>query len=65
MLRRIAVAGVALGVLLALPATVAADCNGPGCVEPDAALGGAQAVVLVAILVAFGAVMAIAELRRR
>jgi len=64
-LRRIGLAGsIALVALITLPSAVAADCNGPACEGVDPALADVQAILFVAILVAFGAVLMVAELRR-
>lgn len=58
----------ALGLALVLSATLAtgamAECNGPACGPPETGVVGIEAMVLIAILVVFGAVMAAAEVRR-
>lgn len=51
-----------VAILVALPGTVSAECNGPACGEVGP-IDGAQGTVLIAILVVFGTVMAIAEVR--
>jgi hypothetical protein len=58
-------ATTSLAVLLSLPATVAADCVGPACDGAEQPVEGTQAILLVAILVLFGTIMAVAEARRR
>jgi hypothetical protein len=59
-MRRLAVAAIGVAVLIMLPATAAADCNGPAC-EPEPAVEGLAIVVTVAIVLAFAAIMAAAE----
>ena len=50
--------------LVALPASAAADCNGPACMDVPP-VDGLAIVMTVAIVVAFFTVMAVAEARRR
>ena len=69
-IRRRLGAVIALGavVLLALPGVVSADCTGIGCGPPGPAelpVDGLEAVVFLVIIVVFGTVMAVAEVRRR
>jgi len=63
-LRRLGAAAIGMAALLALPATAAADCNGPGC-EPVPPVDGAVIVMTVAIVLAFFAIMLAAEALRR
>ena len=64
-MRRLAAAAtISLISFVSLPASVAADCNGPACMEVPP-VEGLAIVVTVAIMVAFFAVMAVAEARRR
>lgn len=65
-IRRIA-ASIAAGVALvaALPGLVVADCSGPVCGEVDPTPDTRQVVILIVILVCFGTIMAIAEVRER
>jgi hypothetical protein len=53
------VATVAAIVLVALPATVLAECNGPACGEADQALDTLGVVFLVVVLTIFVAVMTV------
>ncbi len=65
LLRRLAAAAtIGMIALVALPGSVAADCNGPACMEAPP-VEGLAIVVTVAIMVAFFTVMAVAEARRR
>ena len=61
---RLAVAAISLMTLMALPATAAADCNGPGC-EPTPPVEGLVIVLTVTIVLGFATLMAAAEVRRR
>ena len=63
-MRRLAVAAFSVAALLVLPATAAADCNGPDC-EPIPPVDGLVIVMTVAIVLAFATIMAAAEARRR
>lgn len=64
--RRLAAAAtLALAVASAVPATVAAECNGPACGPLDQGVEGLGAALLLVILVSFVTVMAVAEARRR
>jgi hypothetical protein len=59
-LRRIGtLASISAAVVLALPAAVWAECNGPVCGEPEQGLDAFGVVLLVAVLVAFVAVMTV------
>jgi hypothetical protein len=49
---------------LTLATAVMADCNGPACGPPETGVEGVQGALLVALLVLFGAAMAVAEARR-
>jgi len=46
-------------VLVALPATVSADCNGPACGDVEQGLDAVGVVVLFALLVSFATLMAL------
>jgi hypothetical protein len=50
---------IAAIVLVGLPATVSADCNGPVCGEVDQGLDALGVVLLVGVLTVFVAVMAL------
>jgi hypothetical protein len=63
-IRRLIVAVGSLAVLMSLPATAAADCNGPDC-GPEPVVELPVIALTIAIALAFLAVMAVAELRRR
>jgi hypothetical protein len=63
-LRRLGAAAIGISALLALPATAAADCNGPGC-EPMPPVEGAVIVMTVAVVLTFFAILVAAEARRR
>ena len=63
-MRRLIVATGILAVLMSMPATVAADCNGPDCGPPEVVEPSAIAWTLAIVLV-FLAVMLAAEFRRR
>jgi hypothetical protein len=55
-----------VALVLGIPTGVAADCDGPACGPMDAgAVEGPQALLVLAILVVFATVMAVAEARRR
>jgi hypothetical protein len=62
--RRLLVAATGVVVLLSLPATAAADCNGPAC-GPAEVVEGISIVWTIAIVAVFVGVMVAAELRRR
>ena len=64
-MRRLAVAATSLAALLMLPASAAADCNGPDCGGLQPPVEGVTLLVTIAILLAFVTVMAAAEVRRR
>jgi len=65
LLRRLAAAAtIGMIALVALPGSVAADCNGPACMEVPP-VEGPTILVTVVIAVAFFMVMAVAEARRR
>lgn len=63
--RRFVVAlGLTVTVWVTLPNGVMAECNGPACGPPETGVEGVQGALLIAVLVLFGAAMAIAEARR-
>jgi hypothetical protein len=60
LLRRLGVlTAIAAIVLVALPATVSADCTGPVCGEVEQGLDALGVVLLVVLLTVFVAVMAL------
>jgi hypothetical protein len=63
-MRRLIVAATSLAVLLSMPATAAADCNGPDCGPPEVVEAPVIALT-IAIALAFLVVMAAAEFRRQ
>lgn len=66
LLRRVAaVAMVVTAIGAALPAAVAAECNGPACRPPDQGVEGLGAILLLVILASFVTILAAAEARRR
>ena len=65
-MRRLAVGATTLAsALIGLPATVAADCNGPDCDGVAPPVDSLVIVLMLAIMVVFLAAMAAAEARRR
>ena len=63
-MRRLVVIATSVVVLMSMPATAAADCNGPDCGPPEVVVPSAIAWTLAIVLV-FLAVMLAAEFRRR
>jgi len=63
-MRRLVVAATTVATLMIMPATVAADCNGPDC-GPVPVVEGPVIAMTIAIILVFFALMAAAELRRR
>jgi hypothetical protein len=64
-MRRLIVAIIAVAALVGLPATVAAECNGPDCGGSTPPVEGIVVLTTIAIILLFVAVMAAAEARRR
>jgi len=64
-MRRLAVAAMSVALLVMLPVSTAADCNGPDCDGLQPPVEGLTLLVTIAILLAFVTVMAAAGLRRR
>jgi hypothetical protein len=56
--------GMTVAMWVALPTGVMADCNGPACGPVETGVEGVQGALLIAVLVLFGAAMAVAEVRR-
>jgi len=65
MRRLLAAATIGAAMFVALPAGVAADCNGPGCGVVDPPVEGLVIVLTIALVVAVFTAMAAAEARRR
>lgn len=62
--RFVAALGLTMMLWATLPTGAMAECNGPACGPPETGVEGAQGALLIAILVLFGAAMAVAEARR-
>jgi hypothetical protein len=62
--RFLATLGLTVTLWAALPTGAMAECNGPACGPPETGVEGVQGALLIAILVMFGAAMAVAEARR-
>ena len=63
-MRRLALAAISVAIILALPATAFADCNGPGC-EPTPPVEAAVIVTTLAIVLTGFAILVMGEARRR
>jgi hypothetical protein len=62
--RRLLIAATGVAALMIMPASAAADCNGPDC-GPAPVVEGPVIAMTIAIILVFFAVMAAAEVRRR
>src|SRR5437667_12154675 len=62
-MRRIAFATISLAALVAMPATVAAECNGPGCGVPSQPIDGLVIALTIAIVLVVVVAMGAAEVR--
>lgn len=63
-LRRLTFAVTGIAILMSMPATAAADCNGPDCGPPEV-VGAPVIALTIVITLASLVVMAAAEFRRR